>query len=118
MGIRIDPAQECSAAGRGGNQSRTGTGHIHLAAGSHSIAGNGDAAQGAVILESDRRGLLDLRNGKAAHDELVGGAVLCGDDGDGKALTGLHDLLEAAAGTGIRGTVDLQLVDGGGSPVE
>ena len=118
MAIRINPAQEGGAAGRGSHQSRTGTGNIHLAACSHSIAGNGNAAHGAIVLEGDLGGLLNGLDGEAFHHQLVDGGVLCGGDGDGDLLTGLHNLLKAAAGTGILGSINLQLIDRGSGPAK
>ena len=116
--LSIDPSQESRTIGSYSIQNCTGAGDIHRRISLHSITIYSNATHSAVILEGYQRRFLYRRTSKVSHHQLIFGAILRSRDRNHKGRTSFQNLLKFAAVTTVHGTVNLQFIDRGGSPVK
>ena len=116
---RIDPTKEGNTALSNSFQRSTVLGrNLHLAAIVNSIAVHLNTAQATVILERNVRRLLRGNERKVTHNQFVFGIILIGCDDDLNAFTYVQRRLKCTACYRIRRTVNLQVVNLGGSPIK
>ena len=117
-GLRIDPTQEGSTILGSGLQLNTRHRNVHLSTGIGHITSHSDATQLVVVLEGHLGRFLCCHTGKVLHHQLVLVGVLCSGDRNHKVRTCFQNLAKAAGSAAVHSAVNLQLIDGAGSPVK
>ena len=118
MGISIHPSQEACTIFSSSLHLDTRHRNIHRSTGTRSISCNSDAAQVAIVPESNLRGFLNCGASEILHYQLVCGTVFCRGNGNRETFACLHNLFKATGGASCNLAVNFQFIDGRSSPTK